>query len=245
MGDSPVKDCGTAIALEILAEKFGANFFKNGALPLLIFTYLEGSAGFATKEQEDQFIKDIEAALGGDKMLSSMLMPKGISPPEAVALNMEEMQLVDARKHQRTVIAGAFGVPQHLTGALENGHYNNVEQQDKDFTMHAVRPVTRAFEAAIERDLLSPQARNEGIIVRFDLNRIRHADFKDRTVGLRTMREMGILTPNEAREIEGLNPRSDEYGDTFLTPSNMIRDGEEANAAQFNDPAGDQDTRES
>ena len=243
-GDSIVNDVKTAIGLEILAEKFGANFFSNGALPLLIFNFLEGSAGFETVEQEKQFLADLRDAFGGDKMLSSMLLPKGMDKPESVVTDMDKMQLVESRRYQREVIAGAFGVPQHITGNLENAHYNNVEQQDKDFTQNVVLPVVKMFESAIERDLLTDSDRREGVIARFNLDSVLRATFKERQEGLQIQRQNGIISANEWREHERMNPRDDEDGDTYMHPANMTVDGED-DETESDDTPGSEEPGES
>lgn len=240
-GDSTVNDVKTAIALEILAEKFGVNFFRNGALPLLIFKFMEGSAGFETVEQEDAFIKELQAQLGGSKMLSSMLLPKGMDAPASVDTDMEKMQLVDGRKYQREVIAGAFGVPQALVGNLENAHYNNIEHQDKEFTQGVVLPVVRMLESAAERDLLSDDDRRRGVIIRFNLDSVLRATFKERQEGLQIQRQNGIISANEWREHEGMNPRDDEDGDNYMHPANMMIDGEETNEAEPDGSTGSQE----
>ena len=227
-GDSPIEDVSTAIALEILAERFGANFFKNGAIPLLIFTYAEGASGFATEEQEKEFIQGLKEAFGGSRQLSSMLLPKGIDKPEPANFKADEAQFLETRKLQRTIIAGAFGVPPHLTGDLERATFNNVEQQDKDFTQNVILPWARACEAAMERDLLTDRDRRDGMIIRFNLDSIMRATFKERQEGLRIQRDAGIINANEWREHEGMNPRDDQFGDEYLHPGNMLFDGEEA-----------------
>lgn len=244
-GDSPVQDVSTTIALEILSEQFGANFFNNGALPLLIFSYLEGSDAFETEEQEQQFVSDMKEAFGGSKMLTTALLPKGIAPPETVSLDLQSMQMIESRSYQRTMIAGAFGVPPHLTGDLSNGTFNNVEQQDKDFTQNVVLPVAKAFESAMERDLLTQEDRLNGIVIRFNLDSILRADFKSRQEGLQIQRQNGIISANEWREIEGRNPRDDAEGDDYMHPANMTIDGEKPDEPQPTDsPAGNKDPDE-
>lgn len=240
-GNSPIKDVSTAIALEILAERFGANFFRNGALPLLIFTFMEGSQGFQDAEQEKLFLADLKEAFGGDNMLHSMLLPQGIAAPNTIDIDHEKMQMIELRKFQRSVIAGAFGVPPHLVGDLERATFNNVEQQDNDFTLNVVMPVAKAFESAMERDLLTDSDRAGGVIVRFNLDSTLRASFKERQEGLRVQREMGIINADEWREIEGRNPRTDSLGDDYLHPGNMVVDGDEASdEAEPDDAAGDQ-----
>lgn len=228
LGDSPVRDVAQAIALEILAEEFGAAFFQNGALPLLIFKIMAGSAGFKDKDTEQRFIKDFQEALSGNKRHRAMLLPKGIESADPVPIENNRAQFLETRKYQRTVIAGAFGVPPHLVGDLERATFNNVEQQDQDFTLNVVMPVAQAFEAAMERDLLTDADWNRGIAIRFNLDSILRADFKSRQEGLQVQRNNGIISANEWREIEGRNPLpSGKGGDDYMRPANMMVAGEE------------------
>lgn len=225
-GDSPVEDVRTAIALEITAEKFGASFFQNGALPLLVFSYMAGSQGFKDGG-EKQFIDDVKAMFGGGNAHRSMLVPKGIDKPTTIPIENEKSQFLETRKYQRTVIAGAWGVPPHLVGDLERATFNNVEQQDGDFTLNVVMPIGTAFEAAMERDLLTPEDRAGGVIIRFNFDSILRADFKSRQEGLQIQRQNGAINPNEWREIEGKNPISeDDGGDDYIRPANMVVAGE-------------------
>jgi HK97 family phage portal protein len=227
-GDSPVKDVSLAIALEMAAEKFGASFFDNGALPLLIFTYMTASQGFKTKEEKDQFLQDIRDAFSGKRAHNTMLVPKGIDKPTTIEIQNDKSQFLETRKYQRTVIAGAWGVPPHLVGDLERATFNNVEQQDSDFTLNVIMPIGQAVEAAVERDLLTDEDRAGGVIVRFNFDSILRADFKSRQEGLRVQRDAGVISPNEWREIEGKNPISDDDGgEDYIRPSNFVVAGEE------------------
>jgi len=226
-GDSPVEDVAQAIALEILAEKFGNSFFNNGAIPLMIFKFIEGSKGFKTPEQEKQFIADFQNALGGNNRHKAMLLPAGMATGDPVKIENDKAQFLETRKYQRTVIAGAFGVPPHLVGDLERATFNNVEQQDQDFTLNVIMPVAQAFEAAMERDLLTDEDWSRGVVIRFNLDSILRADFKSRQEGLQMQRLNGVLAADEWREIEGKNPLDeDNGGDEYWRPANMMVAGE-------------------
>jgi HK97 family phage portal protein len=222
LGDSPVDDVKIAIALEIAAEKFGATFFQNGALPLLVFSFLQGSNGFKNPEESKQFVTDFQEALGGGNKFKAMLLPKGIDKPHSINVENDKAQFLETRKYQRTVIAGAFGVPPHLVGDLERATFNNVEQQDSDFTLNVVMPYAQIFEAAMERDLLTDDDRASGVIIRFNLDSILRADFKSRQEGLRIQHQEGVISANEWREIESMNPITDaDGGDDYWRPANM------------------------
>jgi len=110
------------------------------------------------------------------------------------------------------VIAAAFGIPPHLVGDLSRGTFNNVEQQSIDFTTGVILPIVRSFEAAMERALLTDEDRASGVIIRFNLMGILRGDFKSRQEGLNIQRNAGVINANEWREMENMNPISDEDG---------------------------------
>ncbi len=227
-GDSPVTDVAQTIALEILAEQFGVTFFKNGALPLLVFNFQDGSSGFKNVDQEKAFVADYQEAFSGIKKLRAMLVPKGMNAPTPITIEHDKAQFLETRKHQRTVIAGAFGVPPTYVGDLERATFNNVEQQSQDFVLDVVLPVAQSFESAMERDLLTDSDRAGGIVIRFNLDAVLRADFKSRQEGLRIQRDAGALSANEWREIEERNPLSDEQGgNDYLRPANFVVAGKE------------------
>lgn len=220
-GDSPIKDVARAIALEIAAEKFGTSFFNNGAVPLMVFKYMQGVQSFKSKEAEEQFISDFQRVLGGAKRHNAFLVPKGIEMGDPVKVENDKAQFLETRKYQRTVIAGALGVPPHMVGDLERATFNNVEQQDSDFTLNCILPVTQAFESAMERDLFTEEDYRAGRVIRFNLDSILRADFKSRQEGLQIQRLNGVISSDEWREIERLNPITGKGGSEYWRPANM------------------------
>jgi HK97 family phage portal protein len=226
-GDSPIMDVRESIALEIAAEKFGAAMFGNGALPLLVFKYAQGFQGFKTPEESRRFIEDFQAQFSGGRRHTALLPPKGIEVDKPVTVENDSQQYLETRRYQRTVIAGALGVPPHLVGDLERATFNNVEQQDSDFTLNVILPVAQAFEAAMERDLLTAEDRANGVVIRFNLDAVLRADFKSRQEGLRIMREQGVISADDWRERENMNPLPDgKGGDDYLRPMNFTVAGE-------------------
>ena len=226
-GDSPVVDVRESIGLEIAAEKFGATFFGNGAMPLVYFKLMQGFNDFKTDEEKLRFLNGVKAAFSGNKAFSTMLLPKGMEL-DTVRVENDKAQFIETRKFIRTVIAGAFGVPPHLVGDLERATFNNVEQQDTDFVINVIMPIAKRLEAAMERDLLTQADRNAGIIIRFNLDSVQRADSKSRSEALKIEREMGVINVNEWREQTNRNPISDEDGgEDYIRPMNMTKPGDQ------------------
>lgn len=211
--DAPVVLAREAIALEIAAQRFGATFFGNGAMPGLIFSYMQGTKGHMSAEQRSSFIRSFSENYGKAGRFKAVMLPQGIDKPEQLNIENDKAQFLETRKLQRSVIAGAFGVPPHLVGDLDRATFSNIEQQSSEFVEKVVLPYCRMFEAAIERDLLTAEDRSSGVIVRFNLDAALRADFKTRQEGMKIQREMGVVSANDWREREGMNPREggDEY----------------------------------
>lgn len=239
-GDSPVEDVADTIALEIMAEKFGITFFDNGAIPLLIFKFLEGSAGFKDADQAKEFIANFHEMFAGNKKHKAMLLPAGVDVPAPISIEHDKAQFLETRAHQRTVISAAFNVPAHIVGDTSASTFNNIEQQSQDFILDVVLPIARTLEAAMERDLLTDADRSSGVVIRFNLDGILRADFKTRQEGQKIQREMGVINANEWRESEGMNPREggDEYFDQGPSGQNMGNQDE----AEDNDSTSDQES---
>lgn len=211
-GNSPIEDVKETIALEIAAERMGAAVFGNNAMPGIIFEYMEGSQGFKTDEERKTFIDDFQAVYAKKGRMKALLMPKGIKAGQQITIENEKAQFLETRQHQRSVIAGAFGVPPHLVGDLERGTFSNIEHQSLEFIQSVVLPYVRMFETAMERDLLTPDDRAKGIIIRFNLDGALRGDFKSRQEGLNIMRTAGVINANDWRDHENMNPISAEDG---------------------------------
>lgn len=239
-GDSPIIDIREAIALEIQAERMGGSVFGNSALPGLVFAFGDGHAGFKTEEERSKFVKEFDAAYGSRRnRFASMLLPKGIELRDPIQIDNEKAQFLATRQYQRSVIAGAFGVPPHLVGDLSKGTFNNVEMQSIEFIVNVVLPFVRIFETAMERSLLTDEDRRAGRIIRFNIEGTLRGDFKTRQEGLKIQREMGVISSNDWREVENMNPLPPEDGgETYWTkgPSGQGTDdpGSEDSAAKPN-----------
>ena len=236
---SIVKNISIAIGLEIAAENHSATFFKNGAIPLIIFKML---GDFKTPEDQKKFVSDFQEKYSGDKAFKAMMLPKNVDVANPVNIDNQKAQLNEIRKHQSVMIAAAFGIPPHVVGILDNAHYNNIEQQEQDLLNTVILPIVQNFERAMERDLLTQSDRNSGIKIRFNMNAIQRADFKTQQEGLEKQLINGVITPNMWAEKLGYNPISkDDGGDQYYHSANIVPVGVNPNDPNNPpDPAGNQ-----
>lgn len=228
-GDSPVMRCREAIGLEIAAQRFGAEFFGNGAMPGMVFK----AVARMDKQQREDFIRTFEAGYGKNKRFRALVLPMGMESVDPIKVENDKAQFLETRKLQRNVIAGAFGVPPHLVGDLERGTFSNIEHQSQEFTQKVVLPYVQMIEDAMERDLLTDDDRRGGVVIRFNMDASLRADFKSRQEGLKIQRESGVISPNDWREREGMNPiPAEQGGDTYWQQGPSGQNGEASNAPQ-------------
>jgi hypothetical protein len=64
----------------------------------------------------------------------------------------------------------------------------------------------------MERALLTDEDRRGGVIIRFSLDGALRGDFLSRQQGLKIQREAGVISSNDWREREDMNPISEEDG---------------------------------
>lgn len=212
VGYPSLMDIKESIGLEIAAERMGASVFGNNATPGVVLQFAEKAAGFKTDEEREAFVDSFQKAYSGKGRWRAMLLPKGIEIGKDVPIDNDKAQFLASRQFQRTVIAGVLGVPPHMVGDLTKMTFGNVEQQSLDFERIVTLPIARTFETAMERDLLTVEDRRAGVRVRFNLASVLRADFKTRQEGLKVQRESGIISANEWRAMEGMNPISKEDG---------------------------------
>jgi HK97 family phage portal protein len=213
-GRSMIAIARDSIGLGIAAERFGGEFFANGARPSSILKHPGQLSPDAAKRLKAQ-IDDNHTGEG--RRSGTMVLEEGLEWV-ASSLTPDEAQFLETRKYQRSELAGLFRVPAHLLNDLERATFSNIEHQSLDFVIHSLRPWLRRIEQAIKRDLLNGP-NDKDIYVEFLFEAMLRADFKSRMEGYQLQIQNGIASPNECRRLENLPAR--DGGDEFWKPTNM------------------------
>jgi HK97 family phage portal protein len=139
---------------------------------------------------------------------------------DPISMSPQDIELLASRKFQLEEICRWFGVPSVLvndtSGSTTWG--SGIEQLVSGFYKLNLRPYLERFEASIEANLFTE---DEGKLyeAEFDFEGLLRSDLKSRLEGYRTAIAGSILTPNEARKIEGWPAL--EGGDNLLSQINM------------------------
>lgn len=205
-GKSRVFECREALGLTKAAENYGASFFANGGTPLGVLS---------TKENvKPDDIKKIRTSWNesgsGTKVVDNGFEFKAIST------NASEAQMIETRKFQITEIARIFRIPPHKLGDLERATFSNIDAQEIDFQQNTMMPWYRRIELAVENQLMDADDR-ETHFVKIDNRAMLRGDQRARAEYYQRMRVSKIMTANECRDLEDMNPI--EGGDVLENPT--------------------------
>lgn len=218
LGYSPLYMARQAVNLGLSAEDFGNRFFSNGALAsgVLETEKAINDAGF--KKLKDDFNN---AYTGVQNSGGTMVLPRGVKFSK-ISIDPEEAQFLESRKYQAEEIARFYRVPLHLIQMLDKATYSNIEQQSLDFYQNTMLPWFSRWEQFANMKLLTQKQRAEGYYVEFDLLSMLRGDSKSRAEMLHIMRQDGVITADEWRAKENMNPLPGGTGDIAFINGNMV-----------------------
>lgn len=229
-GVSAIKYARETIGLSMAMENHGAVVFKNGARVSIV---LKHPAKLGKEGQENLRASLDEYRSGGESEGKALILEEGMDTAP-LAMTAEDAQWIESRRFSRTDICMFFGVPPHMIGDTEKSTSwgTGIEQQTQGFLTFTAEDDLIMWEETINRDLL---ADNDNLYARYNRNALVKADIKTRWNAYAVGRRMKVLSANDVRAYEDLNPveGGDEYEnpDITVTDSSVGDDDDVKNAA--------------
>jgi len=213
LGLSPIGAAREAIGLAAQSERHAAKLFANGARlgGVLSTDQVLGEEPIA--RLREQFEK---LFAGVDNAHKTVVLEQGLQWTK-VGMTAEEGQFIESRKFSRSEIAMFFGVPPHMLGDVDKSTSwgSGIEQQAIGFITNTLLPWIEVWQQAIWKDLIMPTG-DKDRCAKFDPEPFIRGDFETRQRGLDMMLKAGVISPNEWRKKEGMNPRPG--GEGFVNP---------------------------
>lgn len=184
---------GTALA----AERSAGKAFRNGHMQSIYYSV----AAFLTPEQREQFSANVAQSVENGR---TPVLEGGIDV-KSLGLNPSDAQLLQSRAYSVEGICRMFGVPPTMIGHSSAGTTSwgsGIEAQQLAFLSLTLAPWLRRIEQSISLNLLTPGERRR-YFVDYDVSALLRADSAARSSYMATMVNNGILTRDEAREMEG------------------------------------------
>ena len=194
-GVDPISYNAAAIGEGIAAQKFTADYFRTGGA---IKGTIETDQALGDDDYE-RFMAHWAATSGNGQ---TPLLEYGFKY-KAINLSPEASQLLQSKTFSIDDIARIFCIPPHMLAELSHATFSNIEQQNIFFGEYSLRPICKRIEKQLELKLFNDKERGD-YHVKFDLNGLMRGDAQARAVFYEKGINAGWMTPNEAREFEGM-----------------------------------------
>ncbi len=198
-------------------NRYGASFFKNGAMPGLV---IKNPNRFKDDAAFERFRKQWEDTYGSAGKANKVAILDDGKTVEKLSLTNEDSQFLDTNKYSDSQIAGLFRVPVYMIGNYDKATFSNIENLGIQFARFTMAPWCKRVETAITEQCL----KDKSLYVEFLMDSLERGDILSRYSAYRTGRESGFLSANEIRQRENLDPY--EGGDQYLTPTTHSVAGE-------------------
>ena len=234
LGLSPIDMARESVGEGLAMQSYSSRFFANDARP---GGWVEYDGRFADKGARQTFKESWQENYSGRNLRKVAVLEKGMKYHE-LTLNNSDAQFVEGRRDKVSEIARVFGVPPHKVGDLSKATFSNIEQQSIEFWTDTMLPWAELWESSIESFILGPEVDLEP---EFDMRRMMRGDGAARGTRINQLVMSGVMTPNEGREEESMDPLPGL--DQTWRPLNMAPVDEDGDtpATEVLEPPGAQD----
>ena len=193
------------------AQDYGAEYFGNGGR----MTGILSSDQNIPKDRTEALQEGWNRAMGQGG--GTKLLPFGFKYSR-ISISPEEAQFIATRKFQAEEVCRIFSCPPSLVQLGEH-KYSNVEQQNLQFARHTIAPWAKRIEQELGQKLLTTSEQADHVF-RFRLDDLARGDMQARADYYTKLTASGIMSINECRDREELNPVSG--GNTHTVAVNQL-----------------------
>ena len=217
IGYSPIAMARNAVGMTLACEEYGASFFANGANPGGVLEH-PGILKDPGKVRESW--NSVYQGSGNAHKVA--VLEEGMKFQQ-IGIPPEEAQFLETRKFQIDEIARLYRIPPHMVGDLEKSSFSNIEQQSLEFVKYTLDPWVIRWEQALQKTLLTENEKKQ-YFIKFNVDGLMRGDYQSRMNGYAVARQNGWMSANDIREMEDMNPISEEEGgDLYLVNGSMTK----------------------
>jgi len=202
-----------AIGLGMALEESHARLFSNGARPGGILSTDKPLDDAAVKRLRDGWQQQQE---GVSRAFKTAVLDNGIKW-QSMAMTGVDAQALEQRRFQIEEICRALRVFPLMIGHSDKAAtFASALAFTQAHVTHSLGPWFERWEQALDRDVVPA---GQGLFAKFSVQGLLFCDAKARADFYTKLYGIGVLNPNEIRELEELNPY--DGGDQYRVPLNM------------------------
>lgn len=239
IGADIVRLARETIGLHLAAEEYQAQQAATGTrIPGYLSVQLPGKS--MGKDEKKELGEAWKEKFGGVKQSSGVPILEGeIEWKEVSQQTNQEAQTIETRKFLIEDTCRGLGVfPQMVgVGGSDAATKASAEQFFTAHVVHTLLPRAVLWEQTLDRFLLTPEDRSKGRFFKHSLQGMLRGDNATRAQFYKSMRESAIMSVNEIRVLEEMNPLDEAFDDPRLPlntnplPANSTQNPGDKNAA--------------
>lgn len=201
-GLSPIAYARESIGVGLAAQKYGAAFFDNGALPGVVIE----APGEMSKTAAEAWRDSWTAGHRGVGNAGKVGVLTGGAKITTVSVAPDDAQFLETRQFQVPDIARVFGVPPHLIADASNSTSwgSGLAEQNLAFGQFSLRPWLTRIEEAHSRVLTTHGL--DRVFVKLNMDALLRPALRDRYEAGQIAIGFGGMTVNEWRALEDMPP---------------------------------------
>lgn len=213
-GEPVLKLAKDSLGVGLQAQRFGTRFFKNDAKPGLVIEYPDAVDAAAAKN----ILRAWETRHGGAANASKPAFLDRGGSVKSFSMSNEDAQFLETREFARTEVASWLNLPPHKVGDLTRATFSNIEQQNISYVVNSLMPWLVRWQDECNLKLLGLSGE---YYAEFLVAALLRGDYTSRIAGHTQALQWGIMSIDEVRDLENLNPLPNGDGEKHYVPLNM------------------------
>jgi HK97 family phage portal protein len=214
-GMSPIRTNAESLGVTLAAQRYGGNFFKNGANPSGALQHPKTLSAPAQTRMKENFREKYQ---GVDNAGEVLVLEEGMEYVR-IGVPPEEAQFLETRGYGKTDICGIFRVPPHMIADLSRSTNNNIEHQGLEYVQYSLMPWLIRFEQEFNRKIFYASEKGR-FFTKHNVNALLRGDLAARQSFYQAMIQNGVFSQNDVRAFEDME--TFEGGDQRWVQQNMM-----------------------
>lgn len=216
IGINPIEALRLTIENAKSSSTFLNNSYKNGMQTKGIVQYV----GDLNPSAENTFRTKFEQMSNGLSNANRVsLLPIGYQY-QPISLSMVDSQFLENTNLTIRQLTAAFGIKLHQVNDLQKASYASTSEANKEFYTDTLLSILTMYEQELAYKLHTTKEIDQGYYEKFNADVILRGDIKTRYEAYQIGVNSGILTPNEAREREEMEPK--DGGDSLYVNGSVV-----------------------
>lgn len=215
-GMSRVRACREVLGLTKAIQDYAGQFYANSSIPTGILSTEQPIGPDVVKKVRESWAD----GHSGGRRRGTAVLDNGFKWLSIAQTGVDAQQL-ETRKFMISEIARIFNIPPHKIGDLERATFSNIDAQNIDFDVSTMMVWYRRWEMAVNTQLVRGDEQDQ-YYAKIDNRAMLRGDDKSRGQYYQAMKQNKIMTTNEIRALEDMEPI--DGGDVLENPATSSGD---------------------